>query len=180
MISLCVSTQSFGQTKLDIKSKILEKYQLRHFKAGLIELLKADGYEIGEFGEDFAIWITECESGEDYCIKVELCKPSMVSWTRRVIYWTKLSFSIPQSVIDQCSSAATDEEKEALVGFVISRAAAWSMPGGFIAHAFYSSLFYEIYKIIRRDPTPKEMAESIYGAAKLRDAARYLLSKVGK
>ena len=180
MISFSVSIQGFGQTKLDIKSKMLQKYQLRHFKAGLIELLKADGYKIVEIGEDYAIWLTECESYEEYCIKVELCKPSMVSWSRKVIYSAVLSFSIPQYVINQYSEVTTSEDKDAFVGSILTRAAAWSMPGGFIAHSFYSSLFYEIYKLIKRNPTAKEMAESIYGGAKLRDTVRSLLNKVGE
>lgn len=180
MIFLCISTPIFGQTKLDIKTKITQKYELRYFKEGLIELLKSDGYEIVEFGEDFAIWIIECESDDDYCMDIELCEPSIIFALRKVIYSKTISFLIPKSVIDHYTTPGTSKDNDNFIPIIILKAATIGLPGGFIAHVFYSALSSKIYNLLNRDPSPREMAEIIYGGAKIWNAVKSLLRKVGQ
>ena len=180
---LCGFTQGLSRTRLDIKTKINEKYELHWFKKGLIKLLEYDGYNICEFDEKYSIWIVETKSASTYySFRVELCEPCMFHWSRDVLWYIDISFSIPRDVVEKYSDTTitTDEEKDEFTVFIISRAAALALPGCFVAHAFYSAVFASLYSILNAVPTSRQMAETMYGGVKLRDAVRTLLRKVGQ
>jgi hypothetical protein len=50
-----------SQTKLDVKTKYKEKYELKGVKHGVIYFLKHDGYKIVEINEDYAVWLVDIE-----------------------------------------------------------------------------------------------------------------------
>lgn len=72
----------FSEVKLDVKTKFMEKFELKGIKFGVIYFLKQEGYKIVEVGEDYAIWIVdieeEREESDSYTIRltVNISPPS--------------------------------------------------------------------------------------------------------
>ena len=71
--------------KLDIKTKVSEKFDLKGVKYGAMQQLEEEGYEILEFGEDFSVWLkdySEEKTGKDrydYQLRICIALPSAVT-----------------------------------------------------------------------------------------------------
>jgi len=65
-----------AQIKLDVKTKFLDKFEIKGLKHGVIYYLEQDGLKVVEFEEDFSVWLTDFEQnrleGQRYAIKFKI------------------------------------------------------------------------------------------------------------
>jgi hypothetical protein len=82
---LAVGLISEERIKLDIKTKVSEKFDLKGIKYGTMQQLEEEGYEILEFGEDFSVWLKDYNeemAGRDrynYQLRICITLPSAVT-----------------------------------------------------------------------------------------------------
>ena len=83
-LAALVLSPALAQTKLDVKTKFTEKFEMRGVKHGVVFFLEKEGYKIVEFKEDYSVWLTDFEQknleGNKYSIKfmVKIEPPSLL------------------------------------------------------------------------------------------------------
>jgi hypothetical protein len=72
-LAAMVLTPVLAQTKLDVKTKFTDKFEMKGVKHGVIFYLEKEGYKIVEVKEEYSVWLTDFEQknleGNKYSIK---------------------------------------------------------------------------------------------------------------
>ena len=80
--------------KLDVKTKFKQKHELIGIKHGVIYFLKQSGYNIVEFGEDYAVWLVDFREKhtepDKYTINVtiDITRPTLLIQKKPVVSGT--------------------------------------------------------------------------------------------
>jgi hypothetical protein len=79
------------RAKIDLKTKISEKFDLKGIKYGTMHQLEEDGYDILEFGEDYSVWLkdySEEKAGKGdfaYKLLISISSPTAVREKRPLV-----------------------------------------------------------------------------------------------
>ncbi len=85
ILGALVLSPALAQTKLDIKTKFTDKYEMKGLKHGVIYYLEKEGYQIVEMREDYSVWLVNFEEkrleGDKYTIKftVKIEPPALMT-----------------------------------------------------------------------------------------------------
>lgn len=84
VLAALVLSPALAQTKLDVKTKFADKFEMKGVKHGVVFFLEKEGYKIVEFKEDYSVWLTDFEQknleGDKYSIKfmIKIEPPSLL------------------------------------------------------------------------------------------------------
>ena len=85
LLILFVSTQSFTQILIDVKTSLVEKKELHIIKVAVIRSLDTSkSYRTTEFGEKYSLWLTNLRRANigdsiKTDLTIELCGPSFIN-----------------------------------------------------------------------------------------------------
>lgn len=83
LVSL-IAAPALAQTRLDVKTKLMEKAELKGVKHGVVFFLEKAGYKIVEIKPEYAVWLTDFVEkrleGNKYSIAftVKIAKPKVL------------------------------------------------------------------------------------------------------
>ncbi len=83
-LAALVVSPVLAQTKLDVKTKLTEKLELKGVKHGVVYYLEKSGYKVVEIKPDYAVWLTDFSEkkleGNKYSIAftVKIAKPKVL------------------------------------------------------------------------------------------------------
>lgn len=72
------------QTKLDLKTRFADKFEMKGIKHGVLFYLERLGYQVIEFGEDYCVWLEKIEEKRieadryEITMRIRITRPSLL------------------------------------------------------------------------------------------------------
>ena len=195
--SFYISTTAFTQYAFDVKTLLEEKGDLQNYKQGLLSSISSSGWaSVKDVGEDYSLWITNLERThfEDSVIVsliVELRTPSMFTrgdhiggrqiWLK--YHWDNAEKYATDNIDDfnfeSDEHASFDEALNNLsstAGLVTSMGL---MDVSGLSNDGVASLVQQLGNLMKRNPSPMELLESLYLGEQALLAAREIIKDEG-
>ena len=183
-----------AQYTFDVKTKLSEKHRMQVAKQGVLHAIENSSWaSVSEVGEDYSLWIKKLRRehrGDSIrvVLDVELRTRAMLTsgrlLSRQVVglgyHWEQAQQYARDSIRVGFETESTDEELEEAAGGVGRLLSFASLLGGGpvvsqFSGAFVGGLVKRLSKVLKKDPSPLEVMESLALGDRVLNSAQVMI-----